>query len=103
MSPPMKLCSKTKVLGTNKPPLFLLRMEMDMAEELLSQALDTAWIVYTTNHREILAEDSRRCELARFLKSRIEAGETEIEDLALEGVAFLRKLEPSREHQLPGK
>jgi len=67
-----------------------------MAEELVSQALDTAWTVYRTARCEIAVDDSRRCDLARFLNLRVEAGETDIEDLSLEGLAFLRKLDRSR-------
>ena len=45
-----------------------------MAEELLSQALDTAWIVYRTARCEIPIDDFRRSSLARFLKMRLTAG-----------------------------
>jgi hypothetical protein len=72
-----------------------------MAEELLSQALDTAWIVYRTTRCEIPIDDFRRSSLARFLKMRLETGKMDIEDLALEGLAFLRRLDrahvPDRE------
>ena len=64
-----------------------------MADELLSQALDTAWIVYRISRCEIPVDDFRRCYLARFLKMRLETGEMDIEDLSLEGLAFLRRLD----------
>ena len=67
-----------------------------MFEELLSQALDTAWIVYRTARCEIPIDDFRRSSLARFLKMRLEAGEMDIEDLALMGLAFLRRLDRAR-------
>ena len=67
-----------------------------MAEELLSQALDTAWIVYRTARCEIPIDDFRRSSLARFLKMRLETGKMDIEDLALEGLAFLRRLDRAR-------
>jgi hypothetical protein len=67
-----------------------------MVEELLSQAFDTAWIVYRTARCEIPINDFRRSSLARFLKMRLEAGEMDIEDLVLEGLAFLRRLDRAR-------
>ena len=67
-----------------------------MAEELVSQALDTAWTVYRTTRCEIPVDDSRRCDLARFLNLRMGAGESDIEDLTLQGLAFLRRLDRSR-------
>jgi hypothetical protein len=67
-----------------------------MAEELLSQALETAWIVYRTARCEIPIDDFRRSSLARFLKMRLETGKMDIEDLALEGLAFLRRLDRAR-------
>jgi hypothetical protein len=66
-----------------------------MTEELIiSQAFDTAWIVYRTVHREISVDDSRRSDLARFLRMRVQSGEADVEALALEGIAYLRRLEP---------
>jgi hypothetical protein len=45
---------------------------------------------------EIPIDDFRLSSLARFLKMRLETGEMDIEGLALEGLAFLRRLDRAR-------
>jgi hypothetical protein len=72
-----------------------------MAEELLSRALDTAWIVYRTARCEIPIDDFRRSSLARFLKMRLETGKVDIEispskDLPFSGGSIGRVLPMAR-------
>jgi hypothetical protein len=64
-----------------------------MAEGALARAVNTAWSVYIVNNSGIHAADARRCTIERYLASRLQAGETEPEELAVDGLAYLRKLD----------
>ena len=64
-----------------------------MAEGALALALNTAWSIYIVNNSSVHAGDSRRCTLERYLALRLQAGETEPEELAVDGLAYLRKLD----------
>jgi hypothetical protein len=64
-----------------------------MAEGALALALNTAWSVYRVQNGGVHADDSRRCNLERYLKLRLQSGETDIGDLAVDGLAYLRKLD----------
>jgi hypothetical protein len=64
-----------------------------MAEGALARAVNTAWSVYIVNNSGIHAADARRCTLERYLALRLQAGETEPEELAVDGLAYLRKLD----------
>jgi hypothetical protein len=67
--------------------------EQDMVDDgTLRTALDTAWSVYRARHREVDAADSRRCLLERHLQRRGEACESDAEDLAGFGIAYLELL-----------
>jgi hypothetical protein len=64
-----------------------------MAEAALALALDTAWSVYRVQNGGVRADDTRRCNLERYLELRVKSGETDIGDLAVDGLAYLRKLD----------
>jgi hypothetical protein len=64
-----------------------------MSEAALALALSTAWSVYRIKNTGVHADDARRCNLERYLALRLKAGETDMEDLAVEGLAYLRKLD----------
>jgi hypothetical protein len=56
-------------------------------------ALARAWGVYLLIHRGIDENDARRALLQRFIRQRCEAGETDTELLAVEGLKYLKGLE----------
>ena len=64
-----------------------------MSEAALALALSTAWSIYLVKNGAVHADDARRCNLQRYLALRVKAGETDMEDLAVEGLAYLRKLD----------
>jgi hypothetical protein len=61
-------------------------------EVVLKNAAETAWSVYRARHPEVDAHDSRRCLLERHLHSRSEARESDTEELAGFGIAYLQRL-----------
>ena len=64
-----------------------------MAEEdLLRQAVGTAWTVYRDTHNDVHELDERRCLLERHLRRRWEAGENDAEELTCAGLAYLERL-----------
>jgi hypothetical protein len=64
-----------------------------MNEELiLRQAVATAWSVYLATHGDIDAADQRICSLSRHLSDRFHAGETNVQELACAGLAYLDRL-----------
>ncbi|PSO16095.1 hypothetical protein C7G42_25565 [Bradyrhizobium sp. MOS003] len=67
-----------------------------MDDAILRSATQTAWAVYRARHPEVDAFDSRRCLLERHLQRRWEARESDAEELASLGVAYLHRL-PSDE------
>jgi hypothetical protein len=56
-------------------------------------ALNTAWSVYLIHNSGVHADDERRCTLERYLMRRVQSGCRDFEDLAVEGLAYLRKLD----------
>lgn len=61
-------------------------------DDPLRTAVDTAWSVYRARHRHVDAADSRRCLLERHLQGRREARESDAEELARVGIAYLDRL-----------
>jgi hypothetical protein len=61
-------------------------------EDLLRQAVDTAWSVYRATHNEVHGSDERRCLLERHLQQRWKAGENDAEELTCAGLAYLERL-----------
>src|SRR6476619_7076063 len=59
-------------------------------EDLLRQAVDTAWSVYRATHNEVHGSDERRCLLERHLQQRWKAGENDAEELTCAGLALSR-------------
>lgn len=65
-----------------------------MDDAVLKNATETAWMVYRARHPDIDAFDGRRCLLERHLLRRREERESDTEELASFGIAYL--------HRLPG-
>jgi hypothetical protein len=61
-----------------------------MADEVpLRKAADTAWTVYLATHRDVDGADGRRCLLERHLQGRLEARQSDAEELTCAGLAYL--------------
>jgi hypothetical protein len=63
-----------------------------MADDVvLKNATETAWTVYRARHPDVDARDGRRCLMERHLHRRWEERESETEELAGFGVAYLQR------------
>ena len=72
-----------------------------MAEEdLLRQAVDTAWSISRAAH-DVHESDERRCLLERHLQQRWKAGEHDPEELTCAGLIFLERILSQAELQPP--
>ncbi|WP_271581570.1 hypothetical protein [Bradyrhizobium sp. CCBAU 45389] len=60
-------------------------------EVVLKNATETAWSVYRAHHPEVDPWDSRRCPLERHLQRRGEERESDTEELAGFGIAYLQR------------
>ena len=60
-------------------------------EDLLRQAVDTAWNIYRATHN-VDEADERRCLLERHLQQRWWAGEHDREELTCSGLAYLERV-----------
>lgn len=64
-----------------------------MADEVpLQKAVDTAWAVYLATHRDVDAADGRRCLLERHLEGKLEANQSDAEELTCCGLAYLDRI-----------
>ena len=61
--------------------------------DIAEAAFARAWGVYLLIHSGIDENDARRESLQRFIRQRCEAGETDTELLAVEGLKYLKELE----------
>jgi hypothetical protein len=61
-------------------------------EVALKNATETAWTVYRAQHPDVDAHDSRRCLLERHLGGPSEPRESDTEELACLGIAYLQRL-----------
>ena len=61
-------------------------------EAALKKAAETAWTVYRARHPDVDARDRRRCLLERHLHRRWEERESDTEELASFGIAYLYRL-----------
>ena len=61
-------------------------------EIVLKNATETAWTVYRAQRPDVDAHDSRRCLLERHLQRRWEERESDTEELASFGIAYLHRL-----------
>ncbi|MBR0827218.1 hypothetical protein JQ596_16935 [Bradyrhizobium manausense] len=61
-------------------------------EIAVRRAAETAWTVYRSTHPEVDAQDSCRCLLERHLHRRWEERESDAEELAGFGLAYLHGL-----------
>ena len=61
-------------------------------EAVFKNATETAWTVYRAQHPDIGARDGRRCLLERHLHRRWEERESDTEELASFGIAYLHRL-----------
>jgi hypothetical protein len=62
-----------------------------MVDEV-KNAAETAWTVYRAWHPDVDARDTRRCLMERHLQSRLEARESDTEELPSSGIAYLQRL-----------
>jgi hypothetical protein len=71
-------------------------LENGMAEpDIVETACVRAWSVYLMINRDLDQNDARRALLRRFLRIRWEAGNSDAELLAVEGLKYLKSLEGS--------
>ena len=63
------------------------------SSDIAEVAFARAWSVYLLIHSGIDENDARRASLLRFIRQRCEAGETDTELLAVEGLKYLKTLE----------
>ena len=61
--------------------------------DIAEAAFTRAWSVYLLIHSCIDENDTRRASLMRFIRQRCEAGATDTELLAVEGLKYLKGLE----------
>ncbi|KRR05356.1 hypothetical protein CQ12_20080 [Bradyrhizobium jicamae] len=61
--------------------------------DIVATAFARAWSVYRLIHSGIDDDDARGADLQRFIRQRCEAGETDPELLAVEGLKYLKGLE----------
>lgn len=61
-------------------------------EVAVRRAAETAWKVHRAMHHDVDAQDIRRCLLERHLHKRSEERESDPEELASFGVAYLHRL-----------
>ena len=61
--------------------------------DVAEAAFARAWSVYLLIHSGINENDARRASLQRFIRQRCEAGQTDTELLAVEGLKYLKGLE----------
>lgn len=61
-------------------------------EVAVERAAETAWIMCRAAHPDVDAQDSRRCLLERYLHRRREERESDTEELASFGIAYLHRL-----------
>jgi hypothetical protein len=66
-------------------------------ELILQEAVKTAWSVYLTTHGDVDVADQRLCSLSRHLSERLHSGETDMEELACAGLAYLERLPEDNE------
>jgi hypothetical protein len=71
-------------------------LEGGMADaDIVEIACARAWSVYLMINRALDENDARRALLKRFIRSRWEAGNSDAELLAVEGLKYLKSLEGS--------
>jgi hypothetical protein len=63
--------------------------------DIVETACARAWSVYLMINRGLDENDARRALLRRFIRQRWEAGNSEAEFLAVEGLRYLKSLEGS--------
>lgn len=63
-----------------------------IVDDVLKNATETAWTVYRARHPDVDVFDSRRCLLERHLLKRREERESDTEELASFGIAYLDRL-----------
>jgi hypothetical protein len=71
-------------------------LENGMADpDIVETACTRAWSVYLMINRDLDQNDARLALLKRFLRNRWEAGNSDVELLAVEGLKYLKSLEGS--------
>jgi hypothetical protein len=73
--------------------LMICRESWMNGPDIAEAAFARAWSVYRLIHSGIDENDARRAGLQRFIRQRCEAGQTDTELLAVEGLKYLKGLE----------
>lgn len=60
----------------------------------LKVAVDRAWTVHLATHKDVDAGDERRCSLERYLSGKLQAGESDPDELTCHGLSYLARLGP---------
>jgi hypothetical protein len=63
-----------------------------LTSRLAGAAVDRAWTVHLATHKDIDANDPRRCSLERYLGERWLAGESDPDELTCYGLSYLARL-----------
>jgi hypothetical protein len=83
-----------KFSGKNgKSALMICRESWMNIPDIAEAAFVRAWGVYLLIHSGMDENDARRASLQRFIRHRCEAGQTDAELLAVEGLKYLKGLE----------
>jgi hypothetical protein len=61
-------------------------------DPLVQRAVQVTWAIYVTMHPEVDTADDRQCSLTRYLQSRLQAGENNVEELVCSGLAHLDRV-----------
>ena len=81
---------------SGKLPSMTDWLENGMADpDIVETACTRAWSVYLMINRDLDQNDARLALLKRFLRNRWEAGNSDVELLAVEGLKYLKSLEGS--------
>ena len=84
---------KQETLLTELPAIGSVAGSVKMVDDVvLKNATETAWTVYRARHPHVGARDSRRCLLERHLHRRWEERDSDTEELASLGIAYLHRL-----------
>ena len=88
-----KSCMENIGKNWQKKVLMICRESWMNSPDIAEAAFARAWGVYLLIHGDIDENDARRAGLQRFIRQRCEAGETDTELLAVEGLKYLKGLE----------
>ena len=62
-------------------------------QDVAELAFARAWSVYMLMNKAVNEQDERRVTLERFIRTRYEAGASDSEELTVEGLTYLKRLD----------